>query len=550
MLAFIALTQNARAQISNLKTTRIATAKVDINKIPIKKTTAFSLKMPDGKLAPDTMQIEIKYDKIGKTAQKSPIKITVASYNAKMRIIEKKLNLEGLDFSDVAGSNKPLLDFEVPPTQIKTLANEKTIKLYKPTTTAGISTTVKSTVISQASALKNKSVATFKDLTGFTSRIIPGTTTKYIPVAKLTTQLAASYLSNNPFSITKTGNTYTKSILSISKSVQISKSNIQNLQGLTTSNNKIVERNATLPLVSMEGGNDMLFQVNTSGYLHSKTVATPISKPVDQTTFTDLTATQSEFMVSGGVSAGGKLNQTTFNIFDLGITYTAKSNASKKHTRQVSLKIGGQELLGASDLNKSFDGDFAVVTDRFERTLDIPLIATSVPIGIGELSFEAGVTGTSGIAINGEMSRSQAGLLITPFANCGLYAEGAASIGFGEFDIIRPYIRPQLNLVELNLTNYAYAALNWGNNFQAISDVSSVGSVEVLKGYLFGGVEVGYPDVKWCCCVPLTGIHFPCGVSWNYIDFRIELWKSDGLSKIDKIFIDSNPQEIFFDSWQ
>lgn len=212
--------------------------------------------------------------------------------------------------------------------------------------------------------------------------------------------------------------------------------------------------------------------------------------------------------------------------------------------------IGGQQLMNASIL-ENFSGDDVIVTDLVEKTVDVPLAILTVPVGIGRVQCEWGINGTVSLVVNGEMHRGLAGLQIKPAASLNVYGEASAGIGFGDFDVAKVYLRPSLKLIGLELDNYAESSLNWANTWNLYNDVSSTGTIEMLKGSLYTGVKVGYPDIKWCCCVPGTNWSVPCGSVWKELDFRITLWDSgNGLIMANKTFIDSDPAELFFDDWK
>ncbi len=514
VLIIFLINSNAVAQNKKLIETRINTVKVDLNKRPITNASLYVLKDPNGKIAPDTMKITIKYEpQKGKRTPGAKI-ITVAEYNQKMRAIERKLNAEGYTLDEVKGIVKP-------------------IEMYKPVMKTDFTVAAKQDFAVVNTKLVAKITTTQFNSIMFKNRILPGLNIKPIPAYQLTKQKAINFKTVNPFKIQKSGGTYVKGQLL--KSIKKPTS--------TNGNAKTATRRENYPFYKL-GESNQLLSVTSSGYLESSAIAYQINADAEDATIEDIKNTASTYTVKGNINASGRVSNTTINIFDMTVEYAAKSNRNAKHSKKISLKIGGQEIIAATAniVDKEYSEEDVIVTDAFENTVEIPIMQFSIPIGIGDVKFEGGVRGTAGIDVTGEMHRTMAGLQIKPSASCGLYAEVGYAIGFGDFDIAVPYIEPVFNLIELNLDNYAEASLNWANEWQLYSDVSSIGTIELLKGHLYAGIKLGYPEIQWCYFVP-------CGVKWKQLDLRTELWKSQGLVQLNKTFIESKPEERFFESW-
>lgn len=507
------------ATAQNLKRVDIQAVKINPNRLPIVNRSPYQPKATAGAPAPDTMKLYIKADKaVPGSVDKT---LTVAQYTAKMRKIEQLLNQEGYTLEEVKTIQTPL-------------------QLYKPVKSTDFTPAIRgnfSAVTTRLSITKN---ATQLNQLAFKNRKLPGLNVKMIPAYRLNKTIVNEFKTTNPGKVTKTSTGYT-----IIKTIPVKPGTV-----IPATTPKTTRRREELPLWKQEGNTEVLFSVNASGFLESSAIAYPINKPIDEVTLDDLKNTRSTNTVKGGIEASAKIAETGIPIITLSMEYTAMANKDAQHNKKIGMIIGGQQLMNASIL-ENFSGDDVIVTDLVEKTVDVPLAILTVPVGIGRVQCEWGINGTVSLAVNGEMHRGLAGLQIKPAASLNVYGEASAGIGFGDFDVAKVYLRPSLKLIGLELDNYAESSLNWANTWNLYNDVSSTGTIEMLKGSLYTGVKVGYPDIKWCCCVPGTNWSVPCGSVWKELDFRITLWDSgNGLIMANKTFIDSDPAELFFDDWK
>ncbi|MBO9566055.1 MAG: hypothetical protein J7621_24990 [Niastella sp.] len=496
----------------------IQTVKVNPSRVPIVNRAPYQSKAANADPAPDTMKLVIKADRsVPGSVDKT---MTVAQYTARMRKIEQLMNQEGFTLTELQTIQTPL-------------------NLYKPVKRIDFTPATKGSFSTTSSKLSTKKTALQLNQLAFKNRKLPGLEVKMIPAYKLNRATISDFKKANPGKVAKSGNTYT-----LIKTIPMKPGSIV----LPATTPKTSRRREDLPLFEQEGNNEVLFSVNASGYLESTATAYPINKPIDEVTLDDLKDTRSSNTVKGGIEASARIDDRTIPVMSLSIEYGAMANRNEQHYKKVGLLLGGQQLMSANS-RESFSGDDQVVTDRFEKTVDIPLAILTMPVGIGRVQCEWGISGGVSLDVNGEMHRGLAGLQIKPSARLDVYGEAKAGIGFGDFDFIAAYIRPELRLVTIELDNYAESSLNWANTWQLYNDVSSTGTIEMLKGYLHAGVRVGYPDIKWCAVG--AGVSMPCGTVWRQLDFRVTLWDSgDGLVRANKTFIDSDPTELFFDDWR
>lgn len=518
LLLVCILAIHAPVVAQNLQRVDIQAVKINLSKLPVVNRTPYLPKAATGTPAPDTMKLYIKADKsVPGSVDKT---ITVAQYTARMRKIEQLVNQEGYTLEEIKTIKGPL-------------------NLYKPVKRIDFTPAIRNDFNAATSKLSVKKNATQLNQLAFKNRTIPGLNLKTIPAYKLNKTVITDFKKATPGKVTKLGTAYT-----IVKTVPVTP-----VTTLPTAP-KTSRRREELPLWKQDGNNEVLFSVNASGYLESSATAYPINKPIEDVTLDDLKSTRSTNTVKGGIEASAKIAETTIPIMSLSLEYAAMANRDEQHYKKVGLVLGGQQLMNAGN-RQNFTRDDEIVTDLFEKTVDIPLAILTVPVGIGRVQCEWGISGTVSLAVNGELHRGLAGLQIKPATHLDVYGEGSAGIGFGDFDVVKAYLRPSLLLIGLELDNYAESSLNWANTWQLYNDVSSIGTIELLKGFLYAGVKVGYPDVKWCCCMPVTGWSYACGAEWKELDFRVNLWDSgDGLIKANKTFIDSDPAEVFFDDWR
>lgn len=507
----------ASAQTPNLQQVNIQTMKVNPSRVPIVNRTPYQPKAANANPAPDTLRLVIKADKnVPGSKDKT---MTVAQYTARMRKIEQLMNQEGYTLTELETVKDPLY-------------------LYKPVKRIDFTPAMRSNFSAVTGKLSAKKSSIQLNQQAFKNRTLPGLDVKLIPAYRLNKTTISDFKKKTTGKVSKSGNTYT-----IIKSIPMKPGVITPATTPKTS-----RRREDLPLWVQEGNSEVLFSVNASGYLESSATVYPINKSVDEATLEDLKDTRSSNIVKGGIQASARIAETTVQVMNLSLEYGAMSNRNEQHYKKIGLILGGQQLMSAS-ARENYSGDDQVVTERVEKSVDVPLALLTIPVGIGRVQCEWGISGGVSLDVNGEMHRGLAGLQIKPSARLDVYGEASAGIGFGDFDFISVYMRPALRLVTIELDNYAESSLNWANTWQLYNDVSSTGTIEMLKGNLYAGVRVGYPDVKWCAVG--AGVSLPCGTVWRQLDFRVTLWDSgDGLIRANKTFIDSDPAELFFDDWK
>jgi hypothetical protein len=311
---------------------------------------------------------------------------------------------------------------------------------------------------------------------------------------------------------------------------------------VNTTNPRINHRVKEIPFLNIGDNTDLALSVNVIGTLEAKATAYPINKDAEDVTLADIEATNSTYEVKASIGANGKIGNANINVFNLNTSYTANAKANIKHRNNIELIVGGQTI---ANIPTEYADKTTTVTNSFSKEVDIPVVGCRVYILIGYIEFEAGIRGQVGFTVDGEMTPSSAALLIEPTAQCGLYAR--TSIG-SLFDVpliipdyivtFEPFVQANLNFVDMSLTNYAEASLNWGQDWILNADCSSTGTVKLLTGDLNAGVKISYPSFNFS-----DGIH-----QVNQI-FQTNIWQSAGLRQYDKTFISPKDQPTVFATW-
>ncbi len=299
-----------------------------------------------------------------------------------------------------------------------------------------------------------------------------------------------------------------------------------------------------IPLLRSGDDTELSLGVSLNGRLKSVATAFPINKDAEDVTLADIEATNSTYEVSAALDANGHIGDELVNVFSISAKYKAYSKANTNHTSEMDLIVGGQEFAIAP---MSYSDKTTTITTNYLREVEVPILESRVSILVGYIGFEVGVRGSVGLQVDGEMTPTSSALFIEPSVNCGLYARAAVGIGldipFVPDEIVKfsPFVQANLNFVDATLSNYAEASLNWAQDWSLNADVSSRGTVQLLNGELFAGVDISY----WKLSAGFTG------VSARKVTNRFQstIWKSNGIAEHNRNFIELKEQPMLFSTW-
>jgi hypothetical protein len=485
-----------------------ALPKVLFNADPIKKTAKsspkFESKNSKGERIVGTTTMIVK-DKNGKDK-----KITVEDYNKAMNEFQNYLNKKGYTLEDLESSQTPIFSNAIlKKTDLLSIDKLKFDAIVKP---AIITKSL------QPSFFKRKS--------------LPGLNIDVIPAHMLKKPSVQSFR-------TKTNKKISYNIAK-KEFVLLETPFFKSIPNYAVTAPRINSYRKEIPFLRIGDDSDLAVSVNVTGTLEAKATAYPINKDAEDVTLADIEATNSTYEVKASIGANGKVGNTNINVFNLSTSYTAYANAATKHKNKIELLVGGQSF---AIIPTEYADKTTSVSNNFSKEVEIPVIGCKVSILIGYVEFEAGIRGQVGFQVDGEMTPSSAALLVEPTAQCGLYARAAIGTGLDvpliPFDIVtfKPFVQANLNFVDMKLTNYAEASLNWGQDWILNADGSSEGTIELLTGDLNAGVEISYP---W----PTFG-----GMIQVINTFQTNIWHSKGLRQFNHNFITSKDQPLVFTNW-
>jgi hypothetical protein len=493
---------NAKAQKSVLPQVLFSTEPV---RKSVKISPKFEAKNKNGQKMDDSTNIVIK-DKNGKDK-----KMSIGTYNKAMTDFQNYLNKKGYTLEELEKSRAPIVS--------NNIAN-KTDFLNADKTK--FNSVINSNVINkplQPSFFKRKSLA--------------GLNIDFIPAHMLKKATVKSFRVTNNKKISY-NTTKKEFVLLETPFLKL----VPNVTVITPRINSTVKE---IPFLNIGDNTDLALSVNVIGSLEAKATAYPINKDAEDVTLADIEATNSTYEVKASIGANGKIGNANINVFNLNTSYTANAKANVKHRNNIELIVGGQTVV---NIPTQYADKTTTVTNSFSKEVDIPVVGCKVYILIGFIEFEAGIRGQVGFTVDGEMTPSSAALLIEPSAQCGLYAKSSIGslidVPVIPDDIItfEPFVQANLNFVDMSLTNYAEASLNWGQDWILNADCSSTGTVKLLTGDLNAGVKISYPS-----------FNFSDGLYQVNQIFQTNIWHSDGLRQYNKTFISPKDEPIVFTTW-